>query len=254
MSLFPRSILPVLMYHRFGTQSEGDPSLWISPDRFSEQLAWLRENAFRTLSLEETYASLARRSVPRRSVLLTIDDGFARDLEVAANLLGQAGARATVFVAAGLMGQPVEFRHPSGEAGKISTGSIVDAEGLRRWTDRGFDVGSHSLSHLDLTSCDSQTLDREVAGSRQRLEAALDREIVDFCYPFAHHDKAARQAVKTAGYRAAYAGEPPVDDILAIPRMMVYPGDSAARFRRKVSGYYFWISALHQQLRRFVGN
>ena len=60
--------------------------------------------------------------------------------------------------------------------------------------------------------------------------------------------------MEAAGYRAAYAGEPPSADIFAVPRMMVYPGDSEARFRRKVSGYYFWMSDLHQKLRRFVGN
>jgi peptidoglycan/xylan/chitin deacetylase (PgdA/CDA1 family) len=254
MSLFPRSILPVLMYHRFGDRPEGDPSLWISPDRFAGQLAWLRENGFRTLSLDEAYAAQTQGSVPRRSVLLTIDDGFRNDLEIAVGLLEKSGARATVFVAAGLLGQEVEFQHPSGNLDMVSRGSIVDADGLHRWIQKGFDVGSHSLTHLDLTTCTPEAVQREVGESKTRLEAALDRQIVDFCYPFAHHDRATRQAVKAAGYRAGYAGEPPVDDILAIPRMMVYPGDSAARFRRKVSGYYFWISALHQKLRRFVGN
>lgn len=254
MSLFPRSILPVLMYHRFGAGTEGDPSLWIQPDRFAGQLRWLRENRFRTLSLSEAHAALVRRSVPRRSVLLTIDDGFAEDLEIAADLLERAGAIATVFVATGLMGDFVELRHPSGDPDKVSTGSIVDADGLRGWVAKGFDVGSHSFSHLDLTSCDGEALQRETLTSRQRLEEILEREVSDFCYPFAHHDRSARQSVQAAGYRAAYAGEPPMDDLFAIPRMMVYPGDSAARFRRKVSGYYFWISALHQKLRHFVGN
>ena len=254
MSLFPRSILPILMYHRFGEPSGGDPSLWVSRERFAGQLKWLQVNGYRTLSLDEAHTAVSRRSSPRRSVLLTIDDGFAADLETAAGLLEEVGARAAVFVTAGLMGQEVEFRHPSGNPEMVSTGSIVDTDGLRRWIARGCDVGSHSLSHLDLTTCDRQTVEREITQSKQILEATLDREIVDFCYPFAHHDRSARQAVKAAGYRAAYAGEPPEDDLFAIPRMMVYPGDSAARFRRKVSGYYFWISALHQKLRRFVGN
>jgi peptidoglycan/xylan/chitin deacetylase (PgdA/CDA1 family) len=254
MSLFPRSILPVLMYHRFGDRPVGDPSLWISPDRFAGQLAWLRESGFRTLSLDEAYTAQTQGPVPRRSVLLTIDDGFAEDLEIAAALLEKTGACATVFVAAGLLGQEVELRHPSGHLDRVSTGPIVDTDGLHRWIRKGFDVGSHSLTHLDLTTCTPEVAQREISESRARLEATLEREIVDFCYPFAHHDSATRQAVKAAGYRAGYAGEPPVDDILAIPRMMVYPGDSAARFRRKVSGYYFWISALHQNLRRFVGN
>ncbi len=42
--------------------------------------------------------------------------------------------------------------------------------------------------------------------------------------------------------------------LIAVPRMMIYPGDDLGRFRRKVSGYYFWISAWHQKLRRFMRN
>jgi peptidoglycan/xylan/chitin deacetylase (PgdA/CDA1 family) len=254
MTLFPRSILPVLMYHRFAGPADGDPNLWIAPDRFAGQLEWLRVNGYRTLSLDEAFAALQRRSVPRRAVLLTIDDGFAEDLEIAAELLVRAGSRATVFVAAGLIGQRVELKHPSAARDKTSAGSVVDQEGLRRWLGRGFDVGSHSLNHLDLTTCDPQALVREVTESRRLLETVLDKQILDFCYPFAHHDQASRRQVEAAGYRAAYAGEPPEEGLYSVPRMMVYPGDSAARFRRKVSGYYFWISALHQKLRRFVGN
>ena len=97
-------------------------------------------------------------------------------------------------------------------------------------------------------------LDAPVFYGQDNDAMVFDREILDFCYPFAHHDHASRRQVEAAGYRAAYAGEPPEEGLYSIPRMMVYPGDSAARFRRKVSGYYFWISALHQKLRRFVGN
>jgi peptidoglycan/xylan/chitin deacetylase (PgdA/CDA1 family) len=253
MSLFPRSVLPVLMYHRF-LPGGGDPDLCIPADHFANQLRWLKENDFRTLSLDEAFAAWSRRSVHRRSVLLTIDDGFAADLEVAAELLLANGARAAVFVAPGLLGRQVELRHPAADLRKVSAGTIVDADGLRGWCRQGFDVGSHSLGHIDLTACDAARLAEETVESRQLLESILEREVVDFCYPYAHHDSAARRAVAEAGYRAAYAGEPPVDDIYAIPRMMVYPGDSPARFRRKVSGYYFWISALHQKLRRFVRN
>lgn len=254
MTLLPRPVLPVLMYHRFGDTPEGDPALWITPAQFAAQLRWLGDRGFRTLSLDETYQAVAGRRIPRRSVLLTIDDGFADDLDCAAELLERAGARATVFVPAALLGQRVELVHPSGDDEKRSMGALVDANGLRRWTDRGFEVGSHSLSHLDLTAIDTELLRREVTESKQRLSEILDREIEDFCYPFAHHDKISRTQVKEAGYRAAYAGEPPHDDLYAVPRMMVYATDNEARFHRKVSGYYFWISALHQRLRRFVGN
>ena len=253
MTLLPRRILPVLMYHRFGS-SEGDPELWVTMEQFASQLRWLRHHSFRTLSLDEAYGTLAAGRVPERTVLLTIDDGFAGDLESAAGLLEREGARAAVFAPAGLLGQEVNLSHPAGDGTKVSAGTIVEPGGLRDWLARGFDVGCHSCHHLDLTSCDAETLNREVSRSREELTHQLDHPIHDFCYPFAHHNEAVRRAVEAAGYRAAYAGEPPRSDLFAIPRMMVFPRDDEARFRRKVSGYYFWMSTIHQKLRRFMGN
>jgi len=131
-----------------------------------------------------------------------------------------------------------------------SEGRIVDEEGLREWVARGQEVGSHSWSHQDLTKGGFEAASAEARQSRRRLQEILDHPILDFCYPFAHHDEAARRAVAEAGYRTAYAGEPPTSDLFAVPRMMVYPGDSERRFARKLSGYYYWLSAWHRRLSR----
>lgn len=254
MRTLPQRVLPVLMYHRFGTSPTGDPNLRVPTEQFSTQLQWLADHGYRTLSLDETFQHLSTGQTPRRSVLLTIDDGFAESLELAAEALSRSQMRAAVFVAADLIGRGVELRHPSGGESRVSTGRIADQQGLIRWLERGFDIGSHSLTHRDLRGCDAAVVHHEAAESKRRLEDLLSRPVLDFCYPYAHHDAVSRAAVTAAGYRAAYAGEPPQNDLFAIPRMMVYPRDSEARFRRKVSGYYFWISAWHQRLRRFMGN
>lgn len=259
MRLLPRRTLPVLMYHRFGPQPTGDPDLWIPPDRLQQQLEWLAANRYRTLTLEEAHTALAAGSVPARSVLLTIDDGFADDLMQATPILETAGARAALFVPTALLGRNVDMGRkveldPSGATPTTSAGRLIDAEGLQLWLAAGFDVGSHGLNHLDLTTVDRTILEREVRDSKTHLETLLEQPIPDFCYPYACHDRRVRDAVAAAGYRAAYAGEPPREDLFAVPRMMVYPSDDLGRYRRKVSGYYFWISAWHQKLRRFVRN
>lgn len=252
--MLPRRVLPVLMYHRFGASPQGDPSLWLSEEQFCSQLEWLAEHDYRTLSLAEAFEYLSSRRPPARSLLLTIDDGFAESLAFAAAALQQRGMRAAVFVAADLVGRQVELRHPVGGATKTSPGRIADRQELLDWLAQGGDLGSHSLTHRDLRGCASEVVRREAGESKHRLEELLARPVLDFCYPYARHDAASRAAVAAAGYRAAYAGEPPRDDLFAVPRMMVYPQDSESRFRRKVSGYYFWISAWHQRLRRFMRN
>lgn len=259
MRILPHRTLPVLMYHRFGPRPTGDPDLWIAPDRLQQQLEWLAANRYRTLTLGEAHTALAAGRVPARTVLLTIDDGFADDLLQVTPVLQSAAARAALFVPTALLGRNVDMARtveldPSGATPTTSAGRLIDTKGLQLWLAAGFDVGSHGRNHLDLTAVDRTTLEREVSDSKAQLETLLGQTIPDFCYPYACHDRRVRDAVASAGYRAAYAGEPPCDHLYAIPRMMIYPGDDLARFRRKVSGYYFWISAWHQKLRRFVRN
>lgn len=242
------------MYHRFGSTQQGDPKLWIEPERFAAQLRWLRSQKIRTLTLDEAYEILVKSRPARRAVLITIDDGFADDLECAADLLAHEDAKAAVFVPTGMIGESVDLEHPAGDQAMTSGGTIADTAALCRWLDRGFDVGCHSMTHVDLTLCDPACLEDEVRAAREQMSALLDRPINDFCYPFTHHNAAVRQMVQAAGFRAAYAGEPPEDDLYAVPRMMVYPRDHQDRFRRKVSGYYYWFSALHMKLRRFMRN
>ena len=48
---------------------------------------------------------------------------------------------------------------------------------------RGVEIGNHSATHPNLVPCGAAELDREVAGSQARLEAALGRPVRFFAYP-----------------------------------------------------------------------
>ena len=246
--LWPRRRLPVLMYHRVG-DAVGDAALWVSRAAFARQLDWLAEGGYDTLTLDRAFAVWRRRRVPRRAVLLTFDDAFSETLAVAGPMLAERGLTAAVFAPAGLLGRTVSLGPPGGDAGReASPGRIADAGELAAWLALGHDLGCHSLTHRALPGLPAAEAEREVAEAKTRLEAAVGRPVPDFCYPYARHDAAARRLVAAAGYRAAYAGEPPCDDLFALPRMMVFPTDGPARFRRKLSGHYYWLSAWHRLL------
>jgi len=248
--LLPRRVLPVLMYHRVGRGS-GDPALWISRQAFRAQLGWIASRGLRTLSLDEAFAAwTAKGAPPRRVVLLTFDDAFAETVEAVLPELAARQMRAAVFAPAGLLGRAVRWQHPVLGAESASGGGIADEALLRCWSEAGHGVGSHGLTHSDLCDRPADEVIHELVESKMRLEALLGRPVPDFCYPFARHDEEARSLVEEAGYRAAYAGEPPRRDRFAIPRMMVYPHDGEARFVRKLSGFYYWLAAWHRRLGR----
>jgi peptidoglycan/xylan/chitin deacetylase (PgdA/CDA1 family) len=92
----------ILGYHRV---SDGpDPyGLAVSPERFAEQLGVLARMGH-PLTLGELPGLLATGRLPKRSVVLTFDDGYADVLHLAKPLLSQFEIPATVFVISGALG------------------------------------------------------------------------------------------------------------------------------------------------------
>jgi peptidoglycan/xylan/chitin deacetylase (PgdA/CDA1 family) len=88
--------VPILCYHRFG--EHGD-RLEVSAAQFREQLNYLKENDYRVIPLEHLAGFLrGERSLPKRAVVLTIDDGHRSIYQVAYPMLKEFGYPATLFV------------------------------------------------------------------------------------------------------------------------------------------------------------
>jgi peptidoglycan/xylan/chitin deacetylase (PgdA/CDA1 family) len=59
-------------------------------------------------------------------------------------------------------------------------------------------IGSHTRTHLDCGTRDHDRLADEIAGSRQDLEAMLNREVRYFAFPFGHPENMSPEAVEIA--------------------------------------------------------
>ena len=98
----------ILMYHRV---SESGPDPWwlsVTPKHFSEHLDVLRRYAS-PMSLGQLTSSKLGRRLSRKGVVITLDDGYADNLEMAAPLLRQHDVPATVFVTTSAIGNPHGF-------------------------------------------------------------------------------------------------------------------------------------------------
>lgn len=92
--------LLVLIYHR--VLPHADPLLAGEPDAatFAAQMD-LVQSLCRVLPLTEAIERLLSGSLPARAISITLDDGYANNLTVAAPILAQRRLPATVFVATG---------------------------------------------------------------------------------------------------------------------------------------------------------
>lgn len=89
--------LQVLIYHRFG--EDRYPTTNVAVESFHAQMAYLKENGYRVVSLASVATALKEnRPVPDRAVVITIDDGYASTYTQAWPILKAFGYPFTIFL------------------------------------------------------------------------------------------------------------------------------------------------------------
>ena len=179
--------VPILMYHRIGTVGAG---LMVDRRTFSEQMRWLHQNGYRTLTQRELYDALALgKPLPPKPVLITFDDGYDDVLRFALPVLERLRMRATAYV---ITGRSTDWRSP-----------FLSWFELRELDRRGIEVASHTVSHRDLRTLSDRQLAHELVASRQALEHRLGHPVRWLAYPFGGHDSRVVAAARRAGYLLA---------------------------------------------------
>jgi peptidoglycan/xylan/chitin deacetylase (PgdA/CDA1 family) len=185
--------VPILMYHYIRTPPDrgADPIGWglsTSPADFREQMDYLAHNGFHPITLVELREYLAGlRTLPDRPVVLTFDDGYEDFYTQAYPVLRAHNFRAVAYVVSGFIGR----------------GTNLSADQVKELDANGFEIGAHTVDHVDLTHTTAGGLAYEVAGSKNSLEALLGHPVADFCYPSGRYDARVIAAVQAAGYQSA---------------------------------------------------
>src|SRR5437868_12091136 len=97
--------LTILMYHKIDELRAGvrHPGNYVSPEQFRRQMDALLLWGYRTITFEQwlDYRAGSLRSLPRRPLIVTFDDGYTCFDRHAWPVLRERGMRAMVFLVAG---------------------------------------------------------------------------------------------------------------------------------------------------------
>ena len=179
--------LPILMYHHLDLFRPQDP-YFVSPEIFTAQMQWLKDNHYQVISYDQFYSFLEGKSyLPPRAVVITFDDGDTDQYKNAVPILEKFHYPATFFIITKMIG---EIDH-------------IDFKMMKTMIKAGMTIGSHTVSHPNVTRLSADQLKAELSNSKKLLEKALGRKINYFAYPGGAHNTSTAEAVKAAGYLSA---------------------------------------------------
>ncbi|HLF74547.1 MAG TPA: polysaccharide deacetylase family protein [Anaerolineales bacterium] len=179
-------IVPILLYHHVAVpQSEN--IYYISPYAFEQQMNLLHEWGYRTISVELLVKAIHEGAeLPAKPVIITFDDGGKSVYTSALPIMQKYSFTGAAYIVHDYVGTP----------------GYMDAEQIRALYAAGWEIGSHSLSHADLTE-GSDRQRQEIVESRRKLQALLGVPILSFSYPFGAYNEDSVVHARYAGYIAA---------------------------------------------------
>ncbi len=185
--------VPILLYHYIGNNPDPKDSardnISMGPDKFNEQMKYLSDNGYNTISLDTLYPTLSGTSTfPSKPVILTFDDGYMDFYYNAYPILKQYNLRATVFIPTALMNQ----------------GYYLTWDQIREMSVSGLiTFGAHSVHHSNLPTLTADALKLELNGSKKVLQEILGIPVNFMAYPYGTVNSFVIKEVKTAGYLGA---------------------------------------------------
>lgn len=193
-------LVPVLVYHNIGAQRKG--RLIIAASTFEEQMRYLKAEGYRAIRLEDFLAYLLhKRQLPKKSVLVTFDDGHKGFVQYAHPVLKELGFPAVLFIQSDQIAQ-----RPSATALSWSE--------LRELMKENVEVQAHSKTHGNLRRASGESESAYSRRMRVELEtplALLRAQLPQLAttpdtiaYPYGEWDEDLLRYVKQYGYMAGF--------------------------------------------------
>src|SRR5438874_4687125 len=223
----------IFCYHRL-VDKVRYPGTEITPAVFEAQMKELKDRGITVISLQDLLAwKRGEKNIPPRCAVITFDDGWKSQYEVAWPMLKKLGYTFTMFI------------YTEGVAGaSLGGGQAITWEMLGDMRDNGIDVEAHSATHQDLREGHpvtirqpdgkkerkslrgpeyDQFLQNELVGCKNLLEQRLGIKVNCFAVPYGFYNQHVKDIARNAGYEAMFT-------VYGQPITWTSPLDSVGRY------------------------
>jgi peptidoglycan/xylan/chitin deacetylase (PgdA/CDA1 family) len=215
--------IPIVMYHSIGFE-KGNTAR-VTKENFKEQMKYLKDNGYVTLTLNEAYDFfIDNKLVPEKSIVLTFDDGYVDNYVEALPILKEFEFKATIFVITNLVDKVPDY---------------MNSKQLKEMQDNGIDIESHTANHEHLKELTYEKQVKTLQDSKDSLEKILNKEIQYLAYPFGEYSKETLKAVSQVGYKMAITTDgrwsDKSDGILTLDRVFISGSASLDVFIERIT-------------------
>jgi len=168
--------LPILMYHRISKTESND--LTVTLEALDQHFAYIKQQSYQCLSFAQINEMRSKaQPIPRRSVVITFDDGYQNNYEYLIPLLEKYGMKATIFL-------------PLSHLGKTNTwdqgdDSLMSVDTVKEISKLSFiELGIHSFAHNNYKHISIEEIDQDLRQCEEFLKHHQIDAVRVMAYPY----------------------------------------------------------------------
>ena len=218
---FRKDRVVALLYHRHIPSDDKADCERIGAcyaDRFEEQMRYLAENGYQTISLDDFVVwCRGEKRIPDKSIIITMDDGYLSNYRYAYPALRKYNLTATIFVT------------PDNGSGHFKRLRRIDQalteEKMKEMSDNGVSIQSHGMTHRWLSELSPEEIEWELKESKAALERITGKPIDYLAIPGGAYNKKVERIARRVGYKAIFPNRKgtnnPKSDLYSLRRIVV---------------------------------
>jgi|GEM_PF-159069 len=218
--------IPVLMYHSLSKNPADWSSVTISPDKFYEEMLYLKALGMTTISSQQLIdAKNGKAELPKNPVMVTFDDGYLNNYQYAYPVLEKLDMQAVISIIGWSVGRTTDL----GEELEINP-HFTWAEAKEMVDSGHVDIQSHSFNlhnpgtsdvyakgtlprEGETTEEHAERIKKDTMKIHQLIEENLGYEPELFTYPYGVYNQTTESVLKELGYQATLTTRSGISDL-----------------------------------------
>jgi peptidoglycan/xylan/chitin deacetylase (PgdA/CDA1 family) len=205
----------------------------VTQDTFDEQMKFLKNNGYRVITMDQLFNFLEYKTqIPKKSILITIDDGWRSTHEIAMPILKKYNFPATLFIYTDLI---------------VGSKKTLSWDLVRELENNGIDIQCHTKTHRNLSIMGKdesfreyfKSIEKELSECTEMVKKKLKKDVKYLAYPYGDTNHLVIELLKKQGYRGAFTvdrdGNPFFVHNYRINRSMIYGDYTLSQFKKNLT-------------------